>query len=98
MYILTKQGINKMQAIQVKFLPATNTKSERIKAMCSYEDVTINWDNNIEYGKNFANGAMALLKKIEHLKGAWLGAELPNNDYAFVCIERDCDLCVGVPI
>lgn len=86
-----------MQAIQVKYLPATNTKCSRVKAWSySGKQAIIPWDNAINDGKNFANAAMELLKKLDW-QGAWIGGELPNNDWAFICVDWNTALVVGVP-
>lgn len=85
-----------MQAIQVKYLAATNTKGARVKAWSySGKQVTIIWDNAIHDGRNFANAAMELLKTL-NWQGAWIGGQLPDNNWAFVCYEWNTPLMVGV--
>lgn len=85
-----------MQAIQVKFLSPTDKKGARIKAWSySGKQVTLDWDYGIHDGKNYANAAMELLKKL-NWDGIWFGGELPNNDWAFVCYESNAALVVGV--
>lgn len=85
-----------MQAIQVKYLSATNTKCSRIKAW-SYSDkqAIITWDDEINDNSNFANAAMELLKKL-NWKGRWVGGELPNNNFAFVCADWKAALTVEI--
>ena len=51
-----------MQAIVTKYLPATNTRGSRIKAMCEAHSITMSWphDSNDPH----RDVALALVKKL----------------------------------
>lgn len=84
-----------MQAIQVKYMPATNTRGTRYKAWSySGQSVTVSMDYSKEDSQNAGRAAMELLKKLEW-NGSWLGGTLPNGDYCFVCMDANTPLIVG---
>lgn len=77
-----------MQAIQVKYLPATDTKPTRMKAW-SYSGKSITVPVNGEHDAVARTLVLALLKALDW-HGAWIGGVLPNQDYAFICFEKNC--------
>ena len=72
-----------MKAIQIKFLPATNTKGSRLKAWC---DAPFGWIvEQMDYGMENRDQALALaealIKKLEwDCKVVGFGT-LPNGDF-----------------
>ena len=80
-----------MQAIQTKYLPATNTKPSRIKAWCEAGSVTI--DYPYEYDESGAHlyAALSLQNKLVW-NGPYYGelhqGALPNNTgYCHVMVK-----------
>ena len=74
-----------MKAIQVKYLPATETKPSRIKAFIKGHSVTRSFDYEFNDG-GCENVARELIKKLEwHVLGLNRG-ELPNGDTVFILI------------
>jgi hypothetical protein len=76
-----------MQAIQTKYLSATNTKGSRIKATCAAGSVTIDYPHELSGMDCHAAAAKALVQKLKWHPasyGGLLGGQLANGDYAFV--------------
>lgn len=76
-----------MQAIQTKYLGATNTRGSRIKATAAAGSVTINYPHELSGQACHRKAAEALVKKMgwdDPYYGGLLGGQLPNGDYAFV--------------
>ncbi len=75
-----------MQAITVKFLPATNFKPSRYKAIAQAGSVTISNDYT---GKAHREAALALCAKFN-----WEGDLLEGGDhdgnYVYVFVKSDC--------
>lgn len=71
-----------MQAIQVKYLPATDTKHSRLKAFCKSGSITIPFDTETD------NQCYVLAAKLLAEKLGWnevfYGGTLPNHDKVFV--------------
>lgn len=84
-----------MQAIQVKHIESSDTETQlsSVKAWTSSAEAWLIWDDSIAT-LNYRNAALALLKQLDW-KGAWIGAELPRGDYAFLCVDFDSPLRVG---
>lgn len=84
-----------MQAIQVKHIESSDpeTQLSSVKAWTCYAEAWLIWDDSIAT-LNYRNAALALLKQLDW-KGAWIGAELPTGDYAFLCVDFDSPLIVG---
>ena len=85
-----------MQAIQTKYLPATNFKPSRIKAFCAAGSVTISFPHEFSGQKCHRQAAEALAVKLGWdyqtkpypegytPRGKLLGGCLPNGDSCFV--------------
>ena len=54
-----------MQAITVKYLPPTNTKGSRLKAICSRGSVTVSFRYDLEDYEREAFAASELVKKFQ---------------------------------
>lgn len=84
-----------MKAIQTKYLCPTNTKGSRIKAWIDGFSVTVDQACHEDVEQASRTAVLQFLKKIEW-KGSWCGGQLPNGDYAFICINWDSPIQVGV--
>lgn len=76
-----------MQAIQTKFIGATNTKGSRIKATCAAGSITIKYPNELSGQAAHRAVADALVVKlgwIEPNYGPLVGGCLPDGSYCFV--------------
>jgi hypothetical protein len=74
-----------VQAILTKWLPATNTKPSRIKAMCATATITMSADGG--YQKDHREVAEALCNQLgwnDKYYGKLMGGELPDGTFAFV--------------
>lgn len=74
-----------MQAIQTKYLPATNTKPSRIKAMCATATITVSADGG--YQRDHRAVAEKLCNQLgwnDKYYGKLLGGELSNGTFVFV--------------
>ena len=71
-----------MQAIQVKYLPATDTKPSRLKAFCKAGSVTISFNHDNEE-QGYIDAARQLAEKLGWFD-FYYGGTLPNNDKVFV--------------
>ena len=84
-----------MQAIQCRFIPATDTLGYRIKAFCAAGSITIDQPNDLAGKEACRAAAMALIKKlgweynpekpVQAHRPPWIGGQLKNGDYVFVC-------------
>ena len=74
------------QAIQTKYLPATNHRGNRIKANCKAGSITIDWPYGLDTDECHESAAKALMDKLDwhRLYQIAAGGQLPNGDYAFV--------------
>ena len=76
-----------MQAINTKYLSATNTRGSRIKATCQAGSVTIGYPHELSGMACHAAAAKALVEKLgwghAHY-GDLMGGGLPSGDYVFV--------------
>jgi hypothetical protein len=79
-----------MQAIQTKYLPATNTRGNRIKATCATWSITIDWPYGLDNDECFERAAKALMQKLDwhRLYQIAAGGQLPNGDYVFVLAKK----------
>jgi len=76
-----------MQAIHVKYLPATNTKESRIKAKCAAGSLTIGYPHELSGQAVYRKAAEALAAKMNWTSpyyGELLGGCLPDGSYCFV--------------
>jgi hypothetical protein len=76
-----------MQAIQTKYLSATNSKGSRIKATCASGSVTIGYPHELSGMNCHAKAAYALLSKM-HWDYKLVGGELASGGYAFVMVDQ----------
>lgn len=77
---------NGRQAIVVKFMPCTDTKSARMKATSQAGSVTVGYDYAVSASANYSQACDALLAKLGW-GGKWIGSQMPNGDYAFVQVQ-----------
>ena len=54
-----------MQAIKTKYLPCTNYKCSRIKAIAEAGNVTLNYEHGMTVEENHMYAAEALMKKLQ---------------------------------
>ena len=84
-----------MQAITVKYLPATDTKGSRFKAICSRGSLTMSFDYSLEDYERVAKVANALVEKFQSEDkknygsvcgwgGVYTVGTLHNGDHVFV--------------
>jgi len=73
-----------MQAIQTKYLSATNTKGSRIKATCAAGSITISYPSELSGQAVHRSAAEALALKLGWTEHKLLGGCLPNGDYCFI--------------
>ena len=79
-----------LQAIQTKYLPATNTCGNRIKATCATWSITIDWSYDLDTDECHERAAKALMDRLDwnRLYQIAAGGQLPNGDYAFVLAKK----------
>lgn len=79
-----------MQAIQTRFIPATNTKPNRIKAFCAAGMVTMCSDN-LSYASHDERSHLTVAKALADKLG-WntplLGGSLLDNNYCFIVFPQ----------
>jgi len=76
-----------MQAIETKYMGATNTRGSRIKATCAAGSVTISYPYELSGQSVHRLAAESLVKKLkwEHPNyGQLIGGCLKNGNYVFV--------------
>jgi hypothetical protein len=78
-----------MQAIITKYLPATNTRSSRIKASCAAHSITVAYDHTLDVEDNHKAACLALQIKMadiggHHWRAPMLSGCLPDGSYAHV--------------
>lgn len=76
-----------MQAIQTRYLSATNTRGPRIKAWCAAYSITIPYPHELTGQAVHRKAAEALAVKLGWTGtyyGPLLGGCLPNGDHVFV--------------
>ncbi len=71
-----------MQAIQVKYLSATDKRGSRFKATASSGSVTVPMDYELDYEPNARKAAEALLKKL-----GWHNVEISGSGGLPNCTE-----------
>jgi len=98
-----------MQAIITKFLPATNFKGSRIKAICERGSITISADSALSGEHAHIAAVNALVAKFVKEDKARYGDErnpwqcvracgqLPNGDYAHVAADPEKQVIVEFP-
>ena len=76
-----------MQAIQTRYLPATDTRGSRIKAWCSAGSVTISYPHELSGQAVYRKAAETLAAKFGWTD-RYLGGQLKNHDYVFVAVNN----------
>lgn len=70
------------QAIQTKFITATNTRPSRVKAFCEAKAIVFSWDDSLNVDENHYKSAMDLALVMGwNTAGCGFGS-LPNGGYA----------------
>lgn len=79
-----------MQAIQTKYLPATNNRGSRVKAWCQAKSITVLWEYELGVEGNHKAAAMAVVRALGwEGYGAWVLGCLPNpGGYVAVCVPK----------
>jgi len=73
-----------MKAIQVKYLPATNSKPSRWKAWAfGGAQITVSYDYDFDAEENARAAAIALMTKMDWRHPITGSGGLPNQDYVF---------------
>lgn len=82
-------GVLIMQAILTKYLPATNSRGERVKAFCDAGSITEGWDYGLGQEANHRAVATALANKFGWLDyGHRVEAGSYGNGYVFVLVKE----------
>lgn len=76
-----------MQAIETKYIGATNTKPSRVKATGAAGSVTFSWDHSLDGYENHRRVALAIMLKMGW-HGHWVAGANAGNGYVFVCYQR----------
>ena len=76
-----------MQAIQTKYLPATNRRGDRIIAKCHSGKITVPWNWALDTEENHRAAAYALARSLG-LFGAWVSGWLADSSYVHTCLKR----------
>ena len=78
-----------MQAIQVKFIGATNTKPSRFKAICEAGSFTASVNHSLSTDDNEMQVALALMEKLgwNHVKISGRG-HCPNGNAVFTLARK----------
>jgi hypothetical protein len=75
------------QAIEVKYLGATNHRGSRWKATAAAGSITVGYDYELNANENAEAVAVELAEKYEWLEGYRLeGGQLASGNYVFVLI------------
>ena len=81
-----------MQAIITKFIPCTNHRESRVKAICEAGSLTLGWDHALNVEENHQRVAEALQTKLGWAGGHYgrlVGGGMPMNTpygYCFVMV------------
>lgn len=76
-----------MKAITVKYLPQTEKKPARLKAVAAGgHSLTVSYNSEEDNGNAFTPLAKALADKLEW-HGTWAGGTLPNGDIVYVLVD-----------
>lgn len=76
-----------MQAIQVKYLSATNHRGVRLKAFVNADSVTISRDYSLDLAGNEAKAAEMLAQKL-WWTGEFIRGTLPNGEVVYVIAQK----------
>jgi hypothetical protein len=75
------------QAIETKYLGATNSRGGRIKATAWADSVTLSYDHELGYAENHRAAADALLVKLGWDGKFAQGGNVKGDGYVFVNVE-----------
>lgn len=84
-----------MKAILVNLSINADTPGFLAIAQCADGSKVILTQDAIDVAPFMRNAAMELAKELNY-RGAWIGDQLPTQDWAFICIDPDTDLVMGV--
>ena len=77
------------QAIQTKYLAATNVRGSRIKATAAAGSITLHFDSGLNSEANHVRAARQLAERYGW-EGTWHGGSIPGTSgYAFVLASDD---------
>lgn len=75
-----------MQAIETRYLPCTNSRGSRVKALCDAGTVTVPWDHALDCDGNHDAAARALVSKLGWSGRRWhRGALKASRGRVYVC-------------
>lgn len=78
-----------MQAITIKYLPATNTQSSRFKATAAAGSITLGYDHELNSEGNVKAAVKALIKKLSWDRAdVWHIGGTPNGHWVAVCASH----------
>ena len=81
-----------MQAIITKYLPCTNHRESRVKAVCEAGSLTLGWDHSLNVEENHQRVAQALQTKLGWTGGHYgtlVGGGMPGSGYCWVMVNRN---------
>ena len=81
-----------MQAITIKYLPATNTKGSRFKATAAAGSITVGYDYDLNTEGNVKAAVSALLAKLgwtapNGYTVGWAVGQMPSGAWAAVALD-----------
>lgn len=78
-----------MQAITIKYLPATNTKGTRYKATAAAGSITLGYDYEMTVESNVKAAVKALVKKLAWDRAdTWHIGGTPDGHWVAVCTSH----------
>lgn len=80
-----------MQAIITRFIPCTNYRQSRVKAVCEAGSLTLGWDHALNVEENHQAAAQALQIKLGWVGGNYgtlVGGGMPKGGYCWVMVNR----------
>ena len=79
-----------MQAIEIKYLGATNTQGVRLKAVCEAKSITVGRDYAVEVSQQVETIVMMLLVELEWFVDYEIG-QLKNGNYVAVLVDKKAE-------
>ena len=76
-----------MQAIEIKYLPVTETKGVRFKATCEAKSITVSRDYSLDVIQQVEVIVMMLLVDLEWFVDYEIG-QLKNGNYVAVLVDK----------
>lgn len=78
-----------MQAITIKYLPATNTKGSRFKATAAAGSITLGYDRALDSEGNVKAAVKGLVKKLAWDRAdTWHIGGTPDGHWVAVCASQ----------